>query len=210
MANKRVTDLTENTSPQDTDVLYLARTGADFKLALATLKDYCISALSATVSRYPGPQSTGYTATASGTYVDILVPSWAKKFDININGMSTSGTSGLIIQLGVAIGIPTTSGYYSSASSETGGVYGITNNGFSLFYSPAASQFVDGIATINKGSGGRYYYAAQIGDHSTSNATMIKHSTGINNLGSDAVMLRITTAGGTDTFDGGGFEVTFY
>ena len=49
-------------------------------------------------------------ASTSGTYIDFTsIPSWAKRIVILINGVSTSGSSPLLIQAGPSGGVDTTS-----------------------------------------------------------------------------------------------------
>jgi len=58
-------------------------------------------------------------ASTSGTSVDFTgIPAWVKKITVMFNGVSTSGTSDLLIQLGDAGGIENT-GYSSSYAQTT-------------------------------------------------------------------------------------------
>src|SRR5690606_27685182 len=61
---------------------------------------------------------SGTAVTASGTSVEFTsIPSWVKRITINYVGVSTSGTSDLIVQLGDSGGYETSG--YSGAASRT-------------------------------------------------------------------------------------------
>jgi hypothetical protein len=54
-------------------------------------------------------------ATTSGTFREITgIPSWARRVVLMLNGVSTNGTSDILIQLGVGV-TPLTSGYLRGA-----------------------------------------------------------------------------------------------
>ena len=69
-------------------------------------------------------------ASTSGTSIDFTgIPSWVKRITVMLNGVSTSGTS--IVQVQIGSGSPTTSGYTDAI-----GFFGNTNNtGLSTFSS---------------------------------------------------------------------------
>ncbi|CAB5194403.1 hypothetical protein UFOVP169_4 [uncultured Caudovirales phage] len=62
---------------------------------------------------------------ASWDYTSI--PSWVKRITIMINGLSTTGTSDPLIQLGTSAGGVLTSGYVSGASTTTAGSGGFSS-----------------------------------------------------------------------------------
>jgi hypothetical protein len=142
--------------------------------------------------------------TLSGTSVDFTgIPSWARRISINFNGLSTSGSSIGLIQLGS--GSITTSGYsstgwtvYTNQTSST--------SGFLLAGTWAGSQTFYGRATISLVGSNVWVEENNIGSQNQ----------GWNSLGSGTVTLsgaldrvRITTSNGTDTFDAGTVNV-FY
>jgi hypothetical protein len=77
--------------------------------------------------------------TASGTAVDFTgIPSWAKRITVMFNGVSTNGSSIILIQLGTG-GVPLTTGYFSRAT-PTLGTGNNSSIGFVASSSPVASD----------------------------------------------------------------------
>jgi hypothetical protein len=72
-------------------------------------------------------------ASTSGTSIDFTsIPSWVKRITVMLNGVSTSGTSIPLIQLGDSGGIENT-GYSAVAGASTSaGVWGASTVGFPL------------------------------------------------------------------------------
>lgn len=154
------------------------------------------------------PASTG---TVSGTItvvgVDFLsIPSWVKRITVMFNGVSVSGTSNIIVQLGTSSGV-VASGYLGGGKA-TGSASGITlPSGFGFSDSSAAAS--------------QYYGSFQImnitGNTWVSSALMVKtDSTTIAYQGNGSVALaavldrvRITTVNGTDTFDAGSINILY-
>ena len=149
-----------------------------------------------------------YTS-ASGTSVDFTgIPAGVKKITIMFIGISTSGTSNPLIQIGDSGGIETT-GYLGA--------------GGSLSASPAASNFTTGFG-INGNSAANVYHGAIticLADLST-NTWIASGALGLSNTaalvltgGSKALSpgpldrVRITTVGGSDTFDAGSLNVIY-
>ena len=146
-------------------------------------------------------QGTAQNST-SGTSIDFTgIPSWAKRVTVMLNGVSTSGTSGLLVQIGP--GSITTTGYTSNAGySYSGGGGGLTSSiGFVIFSNNAAT--VSYVAmTITNYSGNTW-----LSSHSGGNATGGLSGGGSIALGGVLDRLRITTVNGTDTFDAGSINI---
>lgn len=141
----------------------------------------------------------------SGTSVELstTIPSWVREIEIPVNALSTNGTSTPIFQLGSTT--YTTSGYtgnagnYNAASSTT-----VTTNS-------------TGFPTINLGAhqAAFLYYGSLTLTHMGSNVWQAKGTFGLGVttnictvVGTIALAgvldrIRITTVGGTETFDGG-------
>lgn len=147
------------------------------------------------------------TATTSGTSIDITgIPPWAKRLNVILNGVSTSGTSTVQIQLGTASSM-VTSGYVAFSSRLAGAALASTfiTSGIAAANIVAATDTISGLITISNlsgttwsSSGGAYL--------STSNGSV---TAGSIVLGGTADRIRLTTAGGADTFDAGSMTVTW-
>jgi hypothetical protein len=151
------------------------------------------------------PIVSGTAVTASGTAVNFTsIPSWVKRITVMLSNVSTSGTSPWLIQLGDSGGIENTG--YLGGSGDRGGE-GASTAGFQLVYSPAAASAYSGIATITLVD--------------TSNSWVISGVIAINGSGQPKMFagskatsatldrVRITTTGGTDTFDAGSINILY-
>jgi hypothetical protein len=154
------------------------------------------------------PLVSGTAVSASGTSVDFTgIPATAKRITVMLSGVSTSGTSNPLIQLGDSGGIETT-GYLSQ-----GIVSGATNI-------VASASFTSGFG-INGANAGNLMYGHMVFTLSGANLWIGSHVIGINSTGtiycftgggsktlSDTLdRIRITTVNGTDTFDAGTINI---
>lgn len=156
---------------------------------------------------------TAMTAvTASGTSIDFSsIPSWVKRITVAVSGLSTNGTSGIIIQLGASGGVEST-GYSGSVSflPATTGV-GNLSSGFLLTQSStsgSASYVYHGVAQLVLLTGTTWAYSSQFGqsDSATFNSTA-----GSKTLASALTTIRITTSAvpAVNTFDAGTVNVLY-
>jgi len=147
-------------------------------------------------------------ATTSGTAVDITgIPSWANEITIGINGVSTSGSNNLLLQLGATT--IETSGYsganlYMLAGSATQGSNHST--AFTLFLNLIAASVVQGVITLVRVSGNTWAFQSNL---SRSGDAAANISSGVKTLAGALDRVRLTTVGATDTFDAGSYAV-FY
>jgi hypothetical protein len=147
-------------------------------------------------------QSGTAVASTSGTSIDFTgIPSWAKRITVMFNGVSVSGTSNLLIQIGLTT--PATSGYLglgmtTGASSSTGVNF---TTGFGIVLG-AAANVAHGVMTINLIDAPTFKYVAAFAG-GLSNAANSLTSGGSVTLSGILDRVRITTVNGTDTFDAG-------
>lgn len=137
--------------------------------------------------------------TTSGTSIDVTgIPSWVKRITVMFNGVSTSGTSNLRVQIGA--GSVLTSGYTSSALSAqaAGNTIASDTAGFVITAEVTAATFTNGSFVINL-QGSNVWVAA---GNTVHNARM-QVAAGSVPLGGALDRLRLTTVSGTDTFDAG-------
>lgn len=141
-------------------------------------------------------------ATTSGTAIDITgFPSWARIIILSLAGVSTNGTSLLEVRIGS--GSVDSTGYDSVASfGVTGGQYVSSTSGFVLTPSTAASA-----AALQNGSIILFNSSANVwqsqSNISAASSVVCSAGTGLKSLGGTLDRVRLTTQGGTDTFDAG-------
>jgi hypothetical protein len=145
-------------------------------------------------------------ASTSGTSIDFTsIPSWVKRVTVLLNGVSTNGSSHLLIQIGA--GSVTSSGYVSTGgynNSSGGNGTADSTSGFIVF-SDNASFTRSGTMTISS-----------LGSNTWISNHTIKASTGQTGWGGGNIALggaldrvRITTVNGTDTFDAGSVNILY-
>ena len=146
-------------------------------------------------------------ASTSGTSIDFTgIPSYVKRVTVMFAGVSTNGTSDVIIQLGTgATPTYTTSGYLGSASVQSGTVDSFTT-GLKLVNSQQAASLWHGNILICNITGNTWSELAVLGN---SNAAGTRVSAGSIPLADTLTAVRITTVGGTNTFDAGSINILY-
>jgi len=147
----------------------------------------------------PFPSSNGPTSVTFGS-----LPSWIKRITVMFNGVSTSGTSGLLVQLGA--GSVTNSGYIGSCGNRG------TND---TFFSTGFIINVGAVAAALTNSGNLTVCTS--GSNTWSETSIISNnSTNAPCFGSGYIALSgtldrvvITTVGGADTFDAGSVNILY-
>jgi len=147
-------------------------------------------------------------ASTSGTAISFTgIPSWVKRITVMLNGVSTSGTS--IVQIQIGSGTYTTSGYTGSAAvafdANTPAVVNMST-GFLLSGGVLASYSLRGSVTLNLLSSQVWTISGVIGQ---SDSTRINWCGGAVTLGGVLDILRVTTVNGTDTFDAGSINILY-
>jgi hypothetical protein len=182
------------------DVLAIVDTGA------TTTKKIVVDDLRTAM----GPKLATEQATTSGTSIDFTsVPSWAKKITVQFVGVSTSGTSDVIIQIGDSGGIEAT-GYLGAGGSTTNGsTPAVTNytTGFGIG-TPAASSVFHGAITLTLENSSSFTWVCT-GLVASSNAANIRTVAGSKSLSAALDRFSITTASGSDTFDAGAINAIY-
>lgn len=155
------------------------------------------------------PRLMAAITTTSGTAFDITdIPDWVKRITVMFNGVSTSGTSAKLIQIGDAGGIENT-GYlgttsWGSAALASGAMSaGILISGGG---SDAAAAVIHGTFIITKLTGNVWSFS---GNGSFSNLASMIVTAGSKSLSDVLTQVRITTVNGTDTFDAGTISIMY-
>ena len=147
-------------------------------------------------------------ASTSGTSIDFTgIPSWVKRITVMFTGVSTNGSSNIIIQIGTS-GSPTTSGYLSVGFGSIGVGVGSTvfTAGFGLRDANSAGYVMSGNASITNLTSNTWSFGATMG---VTGGSGIAVGGGSLALGGTLNMVRITTVNGTDTFDAGSINILY-
>lgn len=157
----------------------------------------------------PGATLATPQASTSGTAIDFTsIPSGAKKITVMFNGVSTSGSSNVQIQIGDSGGVET-SGYFSGAFGVNASAFGggVTSASGFLLYQTAAAVVAYGSVTLS--------LMDSTNNTWTANGSFVKDDTidsgyfcsGAKSLSATLDRVRITTENGTDTFDAGTINI---
>jgi hypothetical protein len=155
---------------------------------------------------YNGIQAGTAVASTSGTSIDFTsIPSWVKRITVMFAGVSTNGTSPILVRLGTSSGFETTSydsvcGYGGSA-----GQFETSTAGFNLTLAggmSAATSF-KGSCQISQINGNSYVSSGSVGQ-----VTLMSNG-GTKTLSGTLDRVRITTVNGTDTFDAGSINILY-
>jgi hypothetical protein len=144
-------------------------------------------------------------ATTSGTSIDFTsIPSWVKRITVMFSGVSTSGTSNYLMQLGS--GSFTTSGYVSTATYGGPSASGTTSTaGFLLTFASSATDSFRGNIIITNISGNIWVYSSLL----ARSDTYVWVGGGSLTLAGVLDRIRLTTVNGTDTFDAGSVNILY-
>ena len=150
-------------------------------------------------------------ASTSGTSIDFTgIPSWVKRITVMLDGVSTSGTSPVIVQLGDSGGVET-SGYLSQAAGISTTVIdttrsGTNTDGFRLAINVhAATDAITGKIDIVNISSNIWIAQGII----LASATFPTMTVGSKTTSATLDRIRITTVGGTNTFDAGSINILY-
>lgn len=150
-------------------------------------------------------------ATTAGTAIDFTgVPSWARRVTIFLDGVSTSGADPLMLRIGAGA-IETTSYNGAGAGVSDGGGVSVNagTTGFLLEYAgtgltAAATRF--GGYRLERMTGNTWVISGNSANVGNSKMGL---SGGSKALSGDLDRLRLTTSGGTHTFDAGAVNITW-
>jgi hypothetical protein len=153
-------------------------------------------------------------ASTSGTSIDFTgIPSWVKRITVMFQGVSTSGTSPLQMQIGAGSIVNT--GYVGTAGGvgNTGNVMTVISftAGFGVVHAfTAADQVCSGsivLTLLNAATG--LWSSFGVISLAPGSFTGISSSGGSKTLSGTLDRVRITTVNGTDTFDAGSINILY-
>jgi hypothetical protein len=146
-------------------------------------------------------------ASTSGTSIDFTgIPSTAKRITVMFNGVSTNGSSKIILQLGDAGGIETT-GYSGSVGFVESSIAATNfSTGFIVEDGTSSTAIRRGLMTINLFDSLTWVESSNV---ARSDGASICVGAGTKTLSDTLTQLRITTVNGTDTFDAGSINILY-
>lgn len=160
---------------------------------------------------YNGLQMPAAQSSTGGTSIEFLsIPLWAKRITVILQGVSTSGTSPVQMQIGS--GAYTTSGYL-------GGAFGVNASGGSVFGNNYTSGLVAYVGSAEAAAAvrhGTFVFYNVTGNNwvgsgtcSLSNTTFGEFTNTSVSLSGSLDRIRVTTINGTDTFDAGTINIMY-
>jgi hypothetical protein len=156
-----------------------------------------------------GTYTVSVSQTVTSTAITIVgldflsIPSWVKKITVMYSGVSTSGTSNYLVQIGS--GSVTTSGY--TGQTNSGGGISANSAGFIVCNNIGSASLYVGSVTILLFNSNTYVESGLVGP--TTSAASMATSVGAVTLGGALDRVRVTTVNGTDTFDAGSINILF-
>jgi hypothetical protein len=148
-------------------------------------------------------------ASTSGTSIDFTgIPSWVKRVTVMFAGVSTNGSSfPYLVQIGPSGGVET-SGYLgcSSALGSSTLASGLVTDGFGIRNDNSSAAVLHGSMTISNITGNTW---AASGIFAQSDRTAVMPLASSKSLAGTLSRVRITTSGGTDTFDAGTINILY-
>lgn len=155
-------------------------------------------------------QGTSQVSTA-GTSIDFTgIPSWAKRITIMLQNVSTTGSSQVLIRVGTASGIVASAGSYLGSSDDMGSA--VSPNNFSTGFSfedatMSAAAIRHGTGTLCNISGNNWVFSFLGARSDTTTLMFGAGSISAASLGGTLDRIRLTTSGGSDTFDLGSVNI---
>jgi hypothetical protein len=147
------------------------------------------------------------SVSATTTSVDFTsIPSWVTEAEIQINQVSTSGTSSILAQVGVS-GVPITTGYASTSAYAGGNLRIISSAGFATIKNNADDVYLGKIRIYR--ISGLWCSEHVAGVTSGSGAGGCPCGAGRIALASAINFIRVTTVSGTETFTAGALTLRY-
>lgn len=141
-------------------------------------------------------------ATTSGVQIDFTsIPAGVREITALFNGVSTNGSSILLLQLGTSGGV-VSSGY--TAGTTAGSTNFSSSAGFAVAVGQNAASEIRGILRFENISGNSWVLGGTVW-----NGSFSSNAGGSVALSGVLDRLRLTTVGGSDTFDLGAFNLTW-
>ena len=155
-----------------------------------------------------GITSATAVASTSGTSIDFTsIPSWVKRVTVMFGDVSTDGSDYLLVRLGTASGIEASAVYYSMTGANTTSSAASAVNyttGFGI-QSGSAGNALIGQYIISNITGNTWITSGTF----AGNTSACIFAVGRVGLSGALTQLRVTSTGGTDTFDAGSINILY-
>jgi hypothetical protein len=149
-----------------------------------------------------GPKLATEAASTSGTTVDFTsIPSWVKRITVMLVGVSTNGTSNLLLQLGDSGGVETSSYVSGAWQGGSGDTLATSTAGMIATAATTAATTLTGAVTLTLEDSSDNTWVATGTLLRSDGAGQL--SGGSKALSATLDRVRLTTVNGTDTFDAG-------
>jgi len=147
-------------------------------------------------------------ATTAGTSIDFTgIPTGTKRITVMFNGVSTNGTSNIIIQIGKSAGVEITG--YLGVNTALGLAGTAFTSGFIMAGPAVAASLYYGKLILTLENSANNVWAAMGGLADPAGATTYFVAAGIKPLAGVLDRVRLTTAGGANTFDAGAVNIAY-
>jgi hypothetical protein len=155
-----------------------------------------------------GPVLGTEQATTSGTAINFTnIPSWVKRITVQLVGVSTSGTSNLLVQIGDSGGIEDTSYVSGAWQGGTGDTSATSTAGMIATAAVTAAGTMTGAVTLTLEDSSDNTWVATGALIRSDGAGQL--SAGSKALSATLDKVRLTTVNGTDTFDAGSVNILY-
>ena len=147
-------------------------------------------------------------ASTSGTSIDFTgIPSWVKRITVMFSGMSTNGTSVILVQCGPTSAVDTT-GYNSAGAQAANNTPVSYTTGFGMSDNNQAGFLYYGAATITllDLATNLWAFTSTLG---VPGGVKVNVGGGAKAFSGTLARVRITTVNGTDTFDAGSINILY-
>lgn len=146
-------------------------------------------------------RQTAQVAVGTETEFDFTgIPAWVNRVTVTMAGVSTSGTSPYVLRVGDGAIVST--GYTGAFTIIAGGTPSSNNatSGIGILQNPTAASVYHGICVLVRHSGNTWVATSTGGLSNTASTALSGGSITLTNA---LDRVRLTTSGGTDTFDAG-------
>jgi hypothetical protein len=162
------------------------------------------------VTGYDGITLGQSVASTSGTSVDFTgIPVWAKRVNVMWDGVSTTGTSNPLFQLGVSSGPETSSYLAGSAYAGASPASATYTTGFGMPGSAAGNLWYGTVTFSLMNPSTNLWIASGVMYLNASGTYFSFQLAGRKALAGPLDRIRNTTLGGTDTFDAGAININW-
>lgn len=194
------------------DLIYASAADTPAKLAIGTARQILRTNAAATAPAWDAQITLGTEqVTTSGTSIDFTgIPPGVRRITIMLAAVSTNGTSNLLVQLGDAGGFEVT-GYTSGTTGiSTTTVVAVVRStaGFILSPATAAGTLMHGSLILTMEDASDFTFSG-IGNFSDASADYMMFCAGTKATSAVLDSIRITTVGGTATFDSGVINIAY-